>query len=726
MPESIDTATVAASKVKIIDALVRLGKAVQKSTIYPDGHPAVPAAVRTFLESLKTALEDKNVLTLGVACDRLLFEGEAIDPRNASLIWIAQHMYGRGIGAIDLARQASEDEWVRLVQWLAKPPADGAPEDLPVFEGINLVRYDYARVRFGEDPTTDSEIRKDPVRVWLALMTGLAAGDSEVELTLSDDPEEAARQVCARTASGELGAAAVASRVIAMAQHLSELSDNVREDVKQRIGRFISGLTQELRMELLRVDLRSSRQKLEFVTEMLDALPSTTVVDVLGNLDRTGAHIPHQFITLMNKMIGLSSKDTNLQSRVATKLETIGVPRSLLETQPEKMRAVLEEVLQTRIGKNYNPERYQALLETLSMKQIRTGATLKLPDRYGDPCTPEDVRAHVSEIVLNLLLSNPESSEAVDFVRCLDEDAPRALDTARFDQLHRSASAVKSIVTERPSLPGEFMGAAGAYVAGFSKEDRIQKILGAATGMPGAPSPSIVGLFQISGVEGAHHAFHRLIDLTDGPEMHTLTELLLSLEPETFNAAVARLRQEGGPSCRVLFPVLQRLGGSRAVELALTFVGTEDPRLRVEAFRILMAEDDRPGQFERYLERAVADESSRVGGYALAQARLRAGPEVTQILASFLRKDVIDEELRLKAIAILGTFKTPEARDLLIAMLSRRRLAIWVKQVKIVNALEEALLQIGDDACMKAIKSWRRSPFRWISMLLVQGKVEKK
>jgi hypothetical protein len=262
MPETVDTATTVVSKGRIVEALLKLGKAVQKSTIYPDGHPAVPTAVDIFLESLKVSLEDKSSLTLGVACDRLLLEGEAIEPKNANLTWIAQRMYEQGIGAIDFARATPEAECVRFVQWLAKPStADASGEGLPAFEGISLTRYDYARVRFGEDPTTDSEIRKDPVRVWLALMSGLAVGNSGVRLTLSDDPEEAARQICARAAAGEIVATDVASSVIAMGQQLSSLSEPVKEAVMKRIGRFIGGLTQELRSELLRVDPNSSRQR---------------------------------------------------------------------------------------------------------------------------------------------------------------------------------------------------------------------------------------------------------------------------------------------------------------------------------------------------------------------------------------------------------------------------------------------------------------------------------
>src|SRR6476619_4446991 len=224
MADSVETVAPATSKIKIVEALVRLGKAVQKSTIYPDGHPAVPAAVNTFFDALRQALDERAVLSLGVVSDRILIEGEPVDAKNAALAWLAQQMYERGVGAVDFKRSIPEAEGVRFVQWLAKPIAPDAPlEDPPVFEGIGLTRYDYARVRFGEDPSADASVRTDPTRVWLVLMGGLfgsgeggwdgAGGTGQgISIHALEDPGEMARALCLRlsTAGGTETPAAVA------------------------------------------------------------------------------------------------------------------------------------------------------------------------------------------------------------------------------------------------------------------------------------------------------------------------------------------------------------------------------------------------------------------------------------------------------------------------------------------------------------------------------------
>src|SRR5438093_703018 len=62
-----EATAVQAARERIVEALIRMARAVQKATIYPDGHPAVPGAVEIFLTALKHAFEDKPVLSIGIA-----------------------------------------------------------------------------------------------------------------------------------------------------------------------------------------------------------------------------------------------------------------------------------------------------------------------------------------------------------------------------------------------------------------------------------------------------------------------------------------------------------------------------------------------------------------------------------------------------------------------------------------------------------------------------------
>src|SRR5438093_4744453 len=208
----------------------------------------------------------------------------------------------------------------------------------------------------------------------------------------------------------------------------------------------------------------------------------------------------------MNELIGLSAGVGTLQEQVGAKLESIGIPGRLMQAEPEKIRGVLEEVLQSRLVKTWNPERYQALLEDLSSRRIAGDAAYS-SDRYGDPRRPEEVKAHVAEIVLKLLVDRPEAPEAPSFVRCLDEDAPRALEAGRYEQVHEAASSVREIAAGAAGLAPEFRNLAEAYMSTFTREEQIERILSGTIRHAGPLTPWMVGLFRIAGPDAAFRGF---------------------------------------------------------------------------------------------------------------------------------------------------------------------------------------------------------------------------
>ena len=729
MPISPEAPAVLAPSKTIVEALVRMGRAVQKATIYPQGHPAIPGAVEHFLEVLPGALEGRPELSLGIAVDQFLIDGVPLDEKQGVLSWLAQHLHERGLASVTFAGDLQEAVVVSFVRWLAKPAENERDrEDPPSFDGITMARFDYAKARFGEDPAEADGTERDAVRAWHAVMGGMATGCGlETGGWTSDDPTEMAMEVNALLQKPEgPGVRSIASRVIAMGMTLSNVPEHLRGPLKRRLGAFIGGLTPALREQLLRVDPNSSRQKLEFVTEMIDALPKTTVIDVLGKLDKSGAHVPHQFITLMNKLIGVSAQDAALRREVGERLETVGVPRALMDREPQKVRDVLSEVMQSRIEKTWNPEKYQALLEELSAKKVDQGSAVT-STRYSDPRDSEGNRAHVSDIALRLLVAKPEAPEASGFLKCLEEDAPRAVDSGRFEQVHEAASTLRRMAGGTGELSPGLQQQVQGYLSTFTREEQVRKIIAAAEEGDGLVPPAILGLFLLAGAEAVDAALKRLAEVQDGPGREPLTQLLVAADPEAFTAAVGRQRGEGWAALRVLFPVLHRIGGTRAVDLALTFVGNEDTRIRVDTLRVLIACDNRPGQAFRYLERAMADENPRVVAFAIAQARQSGGSDMTYLLGTFLNSEARsagDYDLRVQAIWALAAFRSPEARDILISILSGRKIALWVKDQRISEALEGALVQIGDAASEAAVRRWRISPSRWLSMLLVSGKVK--
>ena len=211
---------------KTDEALARLNRAVQRATIYPEGHPAIRSAVGPFLDSLRAVLDERPSLVIGISRDRLAVEGDPPTDRPSALSWLAQQLHGRGLAALTLHGVPTEDEATRFVLWLGRPETTAVdPATDPRFEGISYARLDYSLARFREGAAIDGAAEAEAARSWVSvagsLTEGWFAGEARPP---SDDPEALGRELGAHIARNEgVGSAVLTSRVVALGGSLAAL-----------------------------------------------------------------------------------------------------------------------------------------------------------------------------------------------------------------------------------------------------------------------------------------------------------------------------------------------------------------------------------------------------------------------------------------------------------------------------------------------------------------------
>jgi len=709
---------------RIGDALVRLNRAVQRASIYPPGHPAIPAAVKSVAESLARVFAERPVLLVGVTSDRLVVEGLSLEERRPALGWLTMQLRDRGLASMSFERGLPEPELVRFVEWLARPLPEAEVGGEPIrFVGIALTRYDYSKARFGD---ARSSAPQDPDRLWHALASSLTAGWYVDENPLVEEPEALARELSAYVLRNEgIGAAALLARIEATGAHLPHLPDAARAALKLRLSAFVAGLTPDLRTQLLRVDKGTSRQKADLLADVMDGLPDSLVMEILADLDLDGAPPPRHLLNLFGKLIGLAAKDPLSRELAEAKLPSMGLPAGLTALEPEKITAALHEVFDAR-GDYVNPEGHQQRLEDLS-EAGPTGSARYESRHYEDPRDPTDVHARASSVVLRLLVARPEGAEVPGYLRRLLADLPGDVAGSRFDLIYDRATALRDLLSRPTGLSDVARPTAADYLAHLAEPGLVAALLRAAERSAGPPSPGLVGLLRGGGVEAACAAFDHLAAMPPDDESHErVAELLFLLEPETFKAAVARLRSIGSPSLRALIPLLRHPAAPLGPELLLTFLGNKDPAIRLETFRLLLAGDPLFAQFQRLMAKALADSDPEVARLGIERAQAAGGASsakmLSDLLADWLRGRT-EPELGKRAIAALAAFAGPHGRDSLVRLLQGRKIALGVAAVRRSMALEAGLLRVGDEVSVAAVQSFRRSPAGWLSMLLPEEEV---
>lgn len=700
---------------RTVEALLKLNRAVQRATVYPEGHPSVATAIALLYRSLTALLERGGPLALGVTSQGFVVADRHIESGAEVLDWLARRLHEQGVGALSITPGADENDLAAFVGWLARKSPSPEP---PALRYIAVTLLDYGRARFDDQRREDEDEETDPLRAWRSMLDILTAGWYQGDLgRLPVDAEACAADLSAEVERNEgLGAASFLAGIVGAGSVLPRLGQPAREVVRARLAAFITALSPELRSQLLRVDPSSSARKLDFLAEIADALPDTTLMEAISDLDGRGERISDSFLGLLKKLVGLSVRDPGLRELTETKLVSIGLPRGLTLMDPVHVRAMLEQALRHRREPEFTPSDHQTTLERLSAGTL----TATQPwSRYHDLTSPEEMSAHVAEIVLRLLVALPDHPDAPTYLSRLTSEAPRALAAGRFGQLYETASSLRDLLVLRRYVASDVPQLIEAYLAFLRQPATIQALLAAVEHAEGPAPAAAIGLVRIAAPEAPLAALERIAALPAGDPRERLADVLARLKPEVLAEVVTRARVAGGATLDGLFTLLARPETPGRIDYALTFIGNRDPAVRQRALALLLDSDERPGQRERYLQRALSDASPALREFAIERARRTPDARTVSALRAFLlgRGGAADQGARLRTVTVLGALGTPEARAALADLLRGRCFSLRLRDIRPCIAAAALLAAVDDDAARAAARAWRRSPSGWMAWL---------
>jgi len=159
---------------RLVAALERLARALQRFALYPDGHPALEGLAEETASGLDDALADLGTLDLGVSRRRLLIADGRTDPEHPRLAGLAARLHERRIARVGFRPPVDPDELAEFLRALADPPSRDAAPSRPL----------EARLQ-GDRPPAWTTLRGE-MRSYAALT--LAGEDGEAEEPTADDP----------------------------------------------------------------------------------------------------------------------------------------------------------------------------------------------------------------------------------------------------------------------------------------------------------------------------------------------------------------------------------------------------------------------------------------------------------------------------------------------------------------------------------------------------------
>ncbi|HKQ62590.1 MAG TPA: hypothetical protein VJS92_14970, partial [Candidatus Polarisedimenticolaceae bacterium] len=643
MPETERVAAAATAKghsvssEALLGALQSLYRAYQKSSIYPPGHPAIPAALQQAAEQFASALPPDSPVCLGVGRDQLTLGGQPLSEATGALRSLAGLLHDLDLAALEFDAGVTPEELGRFLVALGDARREGqrgaavvAALEREQLAHVRGVPVDYQLLNFEEGARDDAAAA--PENVWDNLNAMLTEPTAEADAAPSPTVLAAEVEDVIRSHEGA-GMGILRKRMQRLNRTASTLSPKQREATRKRMAEFVSALNPKLRRDLLRVDPAGAEESLALMTELADDLPDPDLLEALQEIDRTGGRLPDQLLSLFNKLMRLSHVRPVAATTLRDTLDNWGVPTLDVATEQQRLRAALEEVFQRRSRIDCIPQPHQDLLDNLSRRD-QAEPPAAITSCYRDPRDPVDVRLHAAELAVRLLNQPGGDALRPGILQHAAGTTDLLLAHRKFEAVRDAAVAARtaSLVKHESDVMRRL---ARGYLDEFKTPARLTRVLEEAL-KADVPPEAALSLLALGGSPAVDAVLDTLDTVLLPPARHALERFLVERGPEELRRAVEARAPRGWSALRSLFRVLRRLDPAHGLPILERLFRHPDVRVRRDALFALQETDRRSGAPEQHLARALGDKSRRLAAIALKRLTRLEGYAVIEVLANFL------------------------------------------------------------------------------------------
>lgn len=634
--------------------LIQLSIALQRFSIYPDGHPSLEPTVRALVARLEMLLLDRPVIAIGVARHQLVIEGVTTAPDNPVLRRLASVLHRHQLSAVTVARGVDGREVTQMLAALAVEPHREGPVGAraggpPSWAHLALypVAFDRLTVSEFEDgpggPPTTGDRSRD---LWIglaqaAMSRGLGGGDGtgqpdqDTDDVVSTTPTEVARAIDGHTR--------VAAYDQVIVGYLLQIAHEVRaaggaevELLRRRTSKLLATLSPETLRSLVEMGGDLS-QRAAFVRDVTAGMSVEAVVDVVKAAAEAGQQtISHGLMRMLSKLA----------------VQAEAGPAESAPMADAAIREQASELLQNWALTDPNPENHRRLLEQMATSSSRSEDD---DGDVGDQSSAEHLR--IIKMGLEVGGAGPVLDRALD-AAFLGGDLCAVMDVLESVPAGASDTAAAAVIRERLSEPGTL----GAVLA-TEPLDRM----------------ALERLVPYVTADGYEMLLDAMATCEHRATRRLLLELLARSPVDIGPAVVARLGDRRWFVQRNLLVVLRRTGRVPEGFSARRWTLHPDVRVRYEALRLqLVVADD----WEATVRLALSDGHERVVQLGLSAASERDATALASLVGPIVLDLDRSDETRALAMAILGRCRGAEVAPVLCqildggtTLLGRRRLA---------------------------------------------------
>jgi hypothetical protein len=639
-----------------------LGIGLHKITAYPERHPLLASAVEAVASQLRVVLVNRPFLLLGVARNQLLVEGLATDPGNPVLRELAQRLHRHQLGAIKFTPGVTVEEISDVLKHLSgdsriEPLGQRLETVEERWEHVRLFPPAYDRLELsetGEQRLGDQAAAESAVtRLWIGLAAAAIAKEGAPEL--HTDPRSIAKALNESHRGDGEQAKKVVSYLLGLSRELRLSHGGEAVVLKERLSTLLNHIAPDTLRDLatLGADLAQRRR---LVVDAAMVLPAGAVLTLLRSVsDSSEQAIPHAMVRMLTKLAFQAEKGS----------------MAVREEADLALREAVRQLVERWTLEDPNPPSYARILERLSRH-------------------PAGTPVRVDE----------QPAEAIRLVQMsLETDTVGDTVWAALEELVREGRAAEVVaMVEDPQVADDIQEQFWTRLATPAN----MRIL-----LANEPrdTPVVELLLDRMGMAAAEPMLESL-EVADNRTMRRrLLTRLGRLGPAIGPMLVDRIPGSPWYVQRNLLALLGSLPEIPEEFTPIPYLNHEDGRVRREAIKLMFRI---PRLREEAITAAVGDDDDgnlRLGLGAALEGCPSAAAGRVRILLNDRRLPL---ELRVMAIRVLGTVRTPVTRDWMVQQaLTKprwfRRRRLNPKTPELLAILDTLARNFGGDAGVQLV-----------------------
>ncbi len=651
---------------ELTEFLIEFSIALNRTSMYPWGHPSLERAAAAVVGRLVTLLADRPSISIGVAKRQLVIEGVATDAKHPVLRSLAERLHRHHLGAVVFERGARTDEVVGMMRLVGiEPERDGTPlglgdlEVLRQWQYVRLYPLTYEQLQLLEQDDAPDEVESDDdknrgtrsAQLWIGLARAALANEGQEIEPASTEPAVVAQAINEHPAAVAYDQVIV-GYLLQLAQELKQEGGAGSSAVRRRLSRLIGALDESTLQRL--VDMGGDLpQRKQFVLDAADALTVDAVVELVqAAAATTKQNVSTSMIRLLTKLSAFAERGTH---QVQLNADTA-------------LREQVQLLMEGWTIDDPNPDAYTRALESLA----RRPQTLASNARTQYP--PEPLR--VVQMSLEVQTVGVPFWRAVAEVLRTDGMGPVV---ALADQSGRDNSAAEALL--------DHLATPQVIQEQLARDDVDLEALNRIVGrLPEARvAPVLMHTLMESSTRATRLAVLRLLATMD----------MIVLEPMV-------LQGLQDPRWYVRRNMLALLNEKNAFTEAVNpapHVRDSDPRIRREALQLWMRS---PIDRDRALVTALADPDERALRTAVKEARQRCPDSAVPIIARRLQEE-LPADLRAQLVRLLGSARGNVALEALLRIVAPTRSILGRPRIAATSPAVLAALSV-------LASSWSKEP----------------